>query len=1026
MLRKLLIFTLTLVMIASFGLFGMLAFNLIKEEGIPGVGTHFDPKATYYDLDVDVTEGGSVNVKDGKYEKGQVVNLSATAKDGYVFMGWYDEHDNYITSSLDYAFAMTGKTKLCAKFCVEPEEFEGTAAYYEELKGVGNDFSFTIKTDKDKEWIEDNLKIVPDDLIGTEWEGDAAVTFVVEDLGNGEFLITPQEEYEDGITYTAGVEENADGEISIQENMDEGETLTFSVEQEETSEIEEQEGIVYILATTPGVIVVDDGKAVGDEGDIEDKVTVPSNMGIVVGGIICIYYEKDASGNPVIDEKTIFGKAESVTPNGGGYVIVYGTPDITEIYANLDIYVDEEINFEQTDLEISDEVIEEIKYAFLSQESFQEFIASAQIAVEDTVKGTDLEVETLGFKDNFVDLMDINVSVKIKDSNIIVEIGASLNIPIKKNGNQVAHLTFRINNTKTIAINTIVNYKIKKWWFIPVGLSSYDFGIKTTTTDQFTFAVAVETDRGSSGDFSSLEKNFITEKVLQEFRNKKNNLGLKNNIKDIFKDAGYDNGTRREIKLAQFTHYFYVVSANIDVRFFVNFDIGGSAYYTSTSTNYTRIGVRSSNGGSGKAYYENGGSEKASEVVFAGHAEVAAGFSANAYISIAGLSKYVQAGIGAEAGLAVGVDGYVSVRSGQLAGCFETKLFFNAYLYYKVFTLSGRWNFAEKELVLVRLGYDNTLVNWNKYDNIMKDDYSISLINKQTDLFSLNDLMVNVYEVGGGISVEKIDWDSNKYKVDVSVVNGENLSYSNGKLIVKDGAPNYFEDTVKISVKSANVWGAFKDGNYVSYLPDLEIKVTYGDEDAYYEVSDNETQKAFREIYRTYNEANVEVLKEMLANLIDKAFNEEIDEVVIFEVMVNEYVNALFDTVKEYRELPSEGREMENKFVYGEANVFAECMSWINDMLDEEKEYNEEEFKQIVLDVENTEVLFKMIVAIEHNEDFEEFASKFNLTNEDKVEVREDLNWFKEQATNKEKADELINAFYKIFGLEENNDGGEN
>jgi hypothetical protein len=245
MIRKILIGLLSVVTVACFAMVGFLAFNLFG-EGFPGKGSHFDPKAIYYELDVDVTEGGSVNVTDGKYEKDQVVNLSASVEDGYLFMGWYDSDDNYITSSLDYTFAMTSQTKLYAKFCEKPEDIEGVAAYREEIKDCENDFSFTIKTGKSKSWLEENLEIIDEDLIGTEYEDDenAKVDFEVISLGGGEFLIKPNGKYDDGATYTARLKKGADGDIEIKEDDEQGETLTFSIKQEETDVTEEKEGIV--------------------------------------------------------------------------------------------------------------------------------------------------------------------------------------------------------------------------------------------------------------------------------------------------------------------------------------------------------------------------------------------------------------------------------------------------------------------------------------------------------------------------------------------------------------------------------------------------------------------------------------------------------------------------------------------------------------------------------------------------------------------------------------------------------------
>lgn len=1026
MIRKILIGLLSVVTATCFAMVGFLAFNLFG-EGFPGKGSHFDPKAIYYELDVDVTEGGSVNVTDGKYEKDQVVNLSASVEEGYLFMGWYDSDDNYITSSLDYTFAMTSQTKLYAKFCEKPEDIEGVAAYREEIKDCANDFSFTIKTGKSKSWLEENLEIIDEDLIGTEYEDDenAKVDFEVISLGGGEFLIKPNGKYDDGATYTARLKKGADGDIEIKEDDDQGETLTFSIKQEETDVTEEKEGIVYISLKTDVVSLQDDGKAEGDEGDIPDYVITRKRMGIDVGTIICIYSgEKDANGNPAIDEKTIFGKcSKRPLSNAGGYKVEYSAPELEEIYSDLDIYLNEEIDFEEAGLEISDEVIEEIKYAFLSQENFQLFLGSTEEVVRETIEGTDLEIEELALMD-IVDAFNLSVDVDIDGTDIVVKIKFSGGIPIKKNKIKVAEVSLSFENVKTIKVNTIFNYKIKKVWFIPVGLKSYDFGVKTTTTDQYKYAINVNVDKGSFSDKPEVErglkKDVLTEKILARFKDQKNNLRLTNPISQIFKDAGYNSGSRREIKLASFTHYFSVISFNIDVRFFVDFDFGGSAYYTTTTSSYSTAGIRSS-GGAGKVYNEKGSSQKTGDLIFEGHARVGTGFSVNGYISVLGLSKYVHVGVGIEIGVALEANGFVACYSGIYAGSIEGKVFFNGYVFYKIFSFNGRVNLVSDEFVLFRYGYSKTLMNWTEYKKVTNSDYELSLVYTSTDLFGINDLFVNVYSAGGNISKQKLDYS--KVNETVTFKDGKYLEYKDGRLIVKDNAPLYFEDTMTISVKSNNKWGAFNSSDYCSYLPTITVNITYGDEDAYYAASDSKIEASFRNMYRSYNEGNVSVLKEMLNNLIDGEFGEAVEDIVIFDVLVNAYVDDLFEVIKEYKAQDSgKDRTLENKFVYAEANAFIECMTWIKDMLDDES-YDSEELRKIILDVENTEVLYRMLIDVKNNEKFSEFVEKFNLDEERKVMIKEDLEWFKANATNKQRAEEIVNAFYEIFSLGEEQDG---
>ena len=162
----------------------------------------------------------------------------------------------------------------------------------------------------------------------------------------------------------------------------------------------------------------------------------------------------------------------------------------------------------------------------------------------------------------------------------------------------------------------------------------------------------------------------------------------------------------------------------------------------------------------------------------------------------------------------------------------------------------------------------------------------------------------------------------------------------------------------------------------------------------------------------------------MINNLIDGSIAEEVEDIVVFEVLVNEYIDSLFETIKDYKAVEDDKRTMENKFVYGEANVYRESMAWINEMLDSE-EYDREEFKEILLDMEQTDALYKTLIAIKDHEKFEEFVSKFNLDDEREQGLIEDLEWFRENALNSEKAEMIIDSMYEIFSLGKE-DGEEN
>ena len=999
---------------------------------LPDIGSRFTPTEKTYELTVNTTEGGSVNITSGKYKPEDIINLQATPDEGYIFMGWYDDSNAYVTTSQTYNVSISKKTSLLAKFGLKPEEIKGEAAYTDELKNCSGNFSFTVNCDRPDAitFLQDNLQIVVDDFMGTEHEENASVPFTVEKISDSEYLISPTSNenfngnYEKGVTYVAQLKEEtpeeAQPEVTFGNETTSPDSLTFSIAQEETNIVEVHTGMIYLSMATDILQLTDDGKMAGDEGDMEDSVLLAQTFDITTGSIFCIYSgDKDENGEPVLDENSIYGKCADITQENGYYKIVYDCPELYEIYANLDIYMDEDINFEEAGAEITDETIEQIKAAFLAEEDVQLLVDAFQMTVAE--HNGEYGVELLKGAD-ISKYLQVGVKTSIRGTTASLAIELQLKLPIKKNGVEVAQIALKFNYDKSVSLNAKFNYKLKYWWFIPTGISSYDISATLTTADKCSIGIFVsEYEDDSYGDIQdAFNKEQLEYDCMAAFTGlKEGSVERSDSVKDLFDNNGYDDGLRKEITLFYIRHYLPPLTNTFDVSFFIDVDIQGSIYYTSSSSRYLTVGVRSSNGGSGTLYTSKGGWENATNLVVTGGASVEAGVQAKTYFSIVGLSKYLQAGVSVEVGAYTSLEGYISLSTGHSAGCFETGLFFDGYAYYKLFSRSKQFSITNRlELPFVRFGYDKTLVNWRYYDDLAKKDYAISLLKKQTDLFDMNALEVMVYETGESMSVESLSATSNQYKITVKFEKGTYLSYKNGKIIVKDGAPLYFEDYIKINVKSSNVWSAFRENSYCSYLDDLRIKITYGDEDSYYESIDNEIQKDFRNLYRSYNDANAQILKDMFDDLVEGLVTEEVQDINVYEIVVREYLNALFDTIKTYRAQEDDKRTMENKFVHNEAQIFLDVINWVNGM-QESKEYNDEEFRTLIAELENSEVLYQTLVNIYETDEYQELAKKLILSQEARETARDALNLYYENSTNKVKAQRIVDIFTTLLQLNE-------
>ena len=1027
--KKLFVSLVSLVLLAVIVISSVQLVPTIQAIDWESLKDHFTKDVKKYTLQVEAGEGGTVSEIQPEYESGTVVNLSATPNEGYIFTGWYTANDTYLTTAKNYSFAISKDTVLVAGFAPAPEDMEGAHQYFEELKNCSQDFSFTIQCDRpDAEaYLINNLTIVDTSILGSEWVEHEKNNFTVERIGDtNEFKISLAEgaTYDEGTTYTAYLPETPEGEepdATFVDNTNSSDSLNFTIEQEETEILDYKEGLVYLFnSDVPGtdevLLIVDDGLAEGEEGDVIDYIVLPEVFGITVDTIFCVYYVEDEAGKPVIDEQSFFAKAQTVEPLPDGTIkVIYTLPELTEIFDNLDVYTDGEIDLEDQGVEITDETIEQIRYMLFTNEEFMMYVANVYEASEKALVGTGCEIETIA-KTNFVDLFDITIKPKIKGNTASIEISVAANIPIYKAKKQVAHISFKLSINKQITVSYGASLKIKyKWWVIPVGVSSYDFWAGTKENETVTFAISAAYDTGSEG-LGQLEENVTKE--LQKLKKGKNLYYSK--VKDEFKKQGYDVESDLVVPLFTVKYYAGIVSFNFDVNFFLRFDAAVTVKYTSSSYEDVRVGIRSSSHGA-QVYKTVNSRVTTSDWLVAGKFDMRAGLRVELYVSIAGLSKYIKAGVGFEAGFYFTMSGCASINRGYLAAKIERGVYIKLDAYYKIFSISGSWDFVEEKWSLSSFGYDEAIV---AYCNANLNNATLSLAKNKTDLFDLTLLKVNVMNVDDvSMSIDSLDVDSNQYTIKVTVKNGKWLSYdkNTGELIVKKGAPLYFKDQITIEVTPKyKAWSAYKTGKVCVSLPKITLNVEFGNEDDYYDSIDNAMQKEFRRIYRNYNAGNAAILKSNFNNLIHNAITIPEKYADVFEYISIEYINQLFDTIGAYRLQEDDNRTMENRLVANEADVFKALIDYMNDLINSKtlKDSATESLLEKTLD---STVLYNTIVEVAYSDNCDKLAENFTrvdaATRETITRVIDEFVSSYQNSSEAQRAQALGAAFKELLGL---------
>ena len=1001
---------------AAIGLIGYSTYLLIGGISFPGAGDHFTPSAIIYDLEVSAGAGGEVNVVKGKYEKNQEVNLEATAQDGYSFVGWYDEDGNYITSTKNYKFNITHKTNLFARFNKTPEPTVGEGEYAEILRDCEVDFEIIVKCEKEnaQQWLMENFVIIDNDLIGTEYEN---VAFEVLQYEEGTFIIKSVEDYENGVTYTATFEGIVgEEEATILTGGGTGrQSLDFTIKKDLKTEIEQKAGVVFINLSDTTLVKghFDDGLIEGEENDQEDYVVLANADNIEEGTVFCMFTEVDGEGNPVIGFDSLYGKCKSKEAVSAGIKVVYTFPEMSEIFEILEIFTKEDFDFEGAGVEISDDVLGDAGYAFITSKSFQDYVANATFAASKALEGTGCSVKPFSTPEDITENIEVIATSEVVGSIVKVKIDATLNLPlIDSLDKEVGVFKLDLNYNKDISLSAYFSYTLRNKKGLQDGFKSYDVGQIVSYEDSCELNVAVL----YSADYNNaqqLNEDIIRDACMKALHSANNKIE-KDKIAELFAQAGYACTAAKEVDLFTVRNVIAnIVDVTADVDLVLEFDVAGSLFYKSQSTNYACVGVRSQGNGKGKMYKELSATDSCADVIVSGDVLVRSGLKVQSDIKFIGMAKYIAASICVDTGVSIQADGYISKQSGHIAGGYSVDAYNAGSAVTKMFGDVERFDRSVSTINLVDVGYKNVLLYWANED--VEEDYVLGIIDEKTDLLKLESLSVIVYKHNGKVKEEKLSANSKDYTVQV-ITEGKYLTYSNGKLEVAKNAPAYFTEQITIKVLAANNWIEASDSAYASYLKDITITVEYGNADSYYDAIDSDIEKEFRRLYRTYNEANVEVIDEMLTKLISDFITADVGDGKVFLIVVDEYIGSIFSVIKDYRAQEDGKRTMENKFVKEEARSFISIIELFNSVAGEH-EVNEEDIRQLIESIENSEVLTRMLINMSEREDFSEYLGSISVNEQDKPTIESAFDWHREHTTNPERAERLIDVLKHLFKM---------
>ena len=988
--KKLLIALVSLAMVVAIGVTAVFVGRSIAQDVWENPITRFSKMSKSHTFLV-LTEGeGSVSETEEYYEDGSLVTLEATADEGYQFTGWYNADGTYLSAESVYSFTIGENTELTAKFSEKPEDMSGESNILSSLKNVGQDFSFDIVCERDdaEAFIKENLKIVDSQFAGTEFEDLAKVDFKIEkadDSNTYKVTVADDQKLEDGITYTAKLENNEtpteedpeeepeeedpeeepeeeeeeeeeeyyyappttlDAEISLNN----GSELDFSVEKDETDIQEFNDGIIFFTMADVKELQ-DDGLMEGEEGDREDYVVLNDVSSLEKDLIFCVYSgENNADGTPVLDGESFFAKVKSITGNK----VVYGTPELSEVYSKLEIFYSKEAELNGVKLEEGD--VEAVRRAVLENESFQKFISAAELAVKNSV-GDEYQVELLNAT-NFSERLKVNLVPVIKGNTVNVKITATLVTPVTdSNGNSYA-ATVKMDFDKNITLSKHADIRLREVSWLKKDVSYFDFSVGISDEESVVINVLIDENVPKS-----LSSALVKEKFTKEY-----NKISKTVHSDAFEKNGYGKGANTRVRLFSTTYDEGSMEISLDVDFQIRLDIRGTTSLTAYTKNEVEVGIRSEGTNSARPYTNAYSSSTASDYTLIGESDIQTTVGVDATFVLKGFSKYVRTNFRFSAGTYYNGKGLVNLKSSHFAGTLTSGASYRVErLTYKVFSTHGSWTMRPTKNPIYSYGMDNAILAYVEQDKLLAGKVNVACIAGDIDLFGLEELKVNVWNSKEFEAFpESLDPDSKSYTVEVTT--GDNLVYKNGMVSPTKKAPEYFESTVTVKVvPKKNKWGSYDKNAQSVSLPTVTLNVTYGDEDSYYDSIDSMVEKEFRVLYRNYNNENSDILRTNFANLTDNVIDIPEEYSDLLYIITSVYVDNLFSTISEYRDADDKERTMENKFVTEEAAAFDYLIGFVNSVAIDKTVYDGQ-VEEMVEYIAQSKAMYNTIITTAYSE----------------------------------------------------------
>ena len=748
--------------------------------------------------------------------------------------------------------------------------YNETEEEHDYLSDVQPNFTFDIVTDMGEAFIKDNLTILNHFFYHTEYEDhpDVKKNFNVTAKGDNVYTISVSTPYEYDTAFIALL----DGGMKFADHP--GVELVYRVIEDPNHQnsYAYNDDIAFLHALEQSVGGYYPYKLVTSEVGGEIYLIVNKVDGLHAGQLICL---GEVTSFEQIDgtKDCYFGLIkEFFRLADGTWMVSLSEPELQNVFDELDISYDQAINFDNQDINV-EQIKADIVDSLYNNEEFIQFLSVLNVSANKYFEANGYEAHELANAKSFMENVSLVPSISFNGDTVHTTVEGAVIIPIRKDNNLIGNFSVGFTVSMDSQFTFDVSYKIKTG-FLNFKFNDFSLEIIQTDTVDFIFDVTinftnlsenkfvVNTETGElhrsccvyvvrSNDPQTFENisasgaenasvrcdyckplgeanddEFTFEALYQETLNCSDWKAVADDIKEWANSDKESNG-KNGINLGTINIPIYgPVNAKLKLDFVISLDMNAVMKYEYSYQKSYTYGISISADERIQTISPSTDEAKILEnsLSLMGEARIEMGLLVDMKVVINGLEKWLNAGISAEVGAYADLSGILNITEDYLGAYLEVGAYVDIDATYRIATISGNTSIFDKEWPLLTMGFENVYYAYDVYF----DSVNIGICNDPVDIVNTF-LKVRYFNLKTMQTFTSyLDLNGNEYyTVSVTLADGTYCEIVDGKILVKEGCPEYFTDKLIIKVEANNEWKEYDGAASAYYIGEYAIDLNF-------------------------------------------------------------------------------------------------------------------------------------------------------------------------------------------------------